>query len=92
MYVRTYVRMYITSELICVLYAVDEGLRGQNVLHSVVMSLTESASTYVYAQDQFASYQQGSNEPLRHHARRRLSGVYVFCVPVCTYICTYMSL
>ena len=36
-YVRTYVRMYIASELICILYAVDEGQRGQNVLHSVVI-------------------------------------------------------
>ena len=36
-YVRTYVCMYITSELICVLYTVDEGQRGQNVLQSVVI-------------------------------------------------------
>ena len=32
-----YIRMYTTSELICVLYAVDEGQRGQNVLQSVVI-------------------------------------------------------
>ena len=53
MYVLTYV-MYIASELICVLYAVDEGLRGRNVLHSVVMLLIDFAMC-VYAQDQFAS-------------------------------------
>ena len=31
------------------------------------LSLTESAM-YVYAQDQFTSYLQRSNEPLRHHS------------------------
>ena len=32
-----YIRMYIASELNCVLYAVDKGQRGQNVLQSVVI-------------------------------------------------------
>ena len=69
------------------------------------LSLTESAM-YVYAQGQSASYLQCSNEPLRLHARRRLSGICFLCtcmsvrMYVCMYIhefivssvCTYMSL
>ena len=41
------------------LYTVDKGLRGQNILQSVVFDWI----CYLYAQDQFASDQQGSNEP-----------------------------
>ena len=45
------------------MYTVDEGLHGRNVLQAVVVYRI----CYVYAQDQFASYQQCGNEPLRYH-------------------------
>lgn len=46
-----------------VLCAADEGYEAENALQSAVI---ESA-TYVFAQDQFASIKQRSNEPLPHY-------------------------